>query len=270
MGGDDFRQRNQRDGARHGDHRRNGDRGKEARHPATRREEGERPRVSWKRKAPSEPSPETPFRERRERSGSFAEGDPEHHFISAALDSDILAGRERMKTFSLITITERRGGAVDTSDITDVLSCLVDEHWQWEVKPLREGRFITAFPSAELARRTEAAGPLRVLRFTIELEPWTPDLWKTGRAEGATRWVIVKNMPMDCWNRDTVARLLKPAGDLVAVSNQSRTYGNDLKILLRVRRPRKCQHIFTVVWAQDNSAIFWRWTAANQRFHGRR
>ncbi|KAJ0978028.1 hypothetical protein J5N97_013502 [Dioscorea zingiberensis] len=123
--------------------------------------------------------------------------------------------------------------------IFDVLSCIVDEEWKWEVKPLRDGRFIVAFPTAELARKTENGGPLRVLAFDFKLEPWTPDLWQTGKADGATRWVIVKNLPMECWSRDAAARLLKPAGDLVAVDRRSRYFGNDLLILLRIRWPRK-------------------------------
>ncbi|KAJ0985199.1 hypothetical protein J5N97_003555 [Dioscorea zingiberensis] len=92
----------------------------------------------------------------------------EHLFISVGLNKGILNGRERMKTFSIITVKERKAGSVTIQDITDVLACLVDEHWTWTVKPLRDGRYIVAFPTAELARQTEKAGPLSV--FGVDLE----------------------------------------------------------------------------------------------------
>ncbi|KAJ0983213.1 hypothetical protein J5N97_011468 [Dioscorea zingiberensis] len=163
----------------------------------------------------------------------------EHLFISVGLNKGILNGRERMKTFSIITVKERKAGSVTIQDITDVLACLVDEHWTWTVKPLRDGRYIVAFPTAELARQTEKAGPLSVLAFDLSFEPWSPDLWQSGKAEGATRWVIIRNLPMDCWGRDEAASLLKPAGDLVAMDRRSQRFGNDLRLLLRVRWPRR-------------------------------
>ncbi|KAJ0961221.1 hypothetical protein J5N97_000815 [Dioscorea zingiberensis] len=165
--------------------------------------------------------------------------EPKHLYISMAIDFDVLEGIERMKRFSIISVTEKRGGMVLVSDIKDVLSCLIDEQWNWEVKELRDGRFITPFPTAELARQTEAEGPLKMLSFTLNFEPWTPDLWKKDRADGAIRWVIVKQLPMDCWSRDLVARLLKPTGDLVYMDGRSGEYGDDLRLLLRIRRPRR-------------------------------
>ncbi|KAJ0989082.1 hypothetical protein J5N97_007438 [Dioscorea zingiberensis] len=159
-------------------------------------------------------------------------------YISVALDSDIMEGRERMKRFSIISVKKTREGMVGIQDITDVLSCIVDEQWTWVVKPLRDGRFITAFPTAELAKQTEEKGPIRMLDFSLDFQQWSPDLWKKSRAEGAIRWVLVKELPMDCWSRDS-ARSLKPAGDLVYIDGQSREYGEDLKVLLRVRKPRR-------------------------------
>ncbi|KAJ0961355.1 hypothetical protein J5N97_000562 [Dioscorea zingiberensis] len=150
-----------------------------------------------------------------------------------------MEGRERMKRFSIISVKKTREGMVGIQDITDVLSCIVDEQWTWVVKPLRDGRFITAFPTTELAKQTEEKGPIRMLDFSLDFQQWSPDLWKKSRAEGAIRWVLVKELPMDCWSRDSAARLLKPAGDLVYIDGQSREYGEDLKVLLRVRKPRR-------------------------------
>ncbi|KAJ0984858.1 hypothetical protein J5N97_003214 [Dioscorea zingiberensis] len=147
--------------------------------------------------------------------------------------------RERMKRFSIISVKKLREGMVGPQDITDVLSCIVDEQWTWAVKPLRDDRFITAFSIAELAKQTEEKGPLRMLDFPLEFQQWSPDLWKKSRAEGAIQWVLVKELPMDCWSRDSAARLLKPARDLVYVDDQSREYGEDLKVLLRIWKPRR-------------------------------
>ncbi|KAJ0973016.1 hypothetical protein J5N97_020975 [Dioscorea zingiberensis] len=177
--------------------------------------------------------PKTPVRKLAGMKTAEEEG-PENLYISVPIDSDVIEGRRRMQRFSIIIVTGLR--VVDASRLRRP-----SRPWTatWEVKPLRDKRFIVAFPSAELARQTESKGPLHQFTFSLELEPWTPDQWNKGNPEGASRWVVIKQLPMDCWSRDLVARLLKPAGDLIYVSSQSRDFGDDLLVLLRVRRPRR-------------------------------
>ncbi|KAJ0967656.1 hypothetical protein J5N97_024573 [Dioscorea zingiberensis] len=165
--------------------------------------------------------------------------EPEQLYISVPIDSDVIEGRRRMQCFSIITVKGIREQLVNAREIADVLSAIVDEQWTWKVKPLRDGRFIVAFPSTELARQAESKGSLHQFSFSLKLEPWTTDLGNIGKPEGPSRWVVVKQLPMDYWSQDMVARLLKSAGDLIYISSQSRDHGDDLLVLLRVRRPRR-------------------------------
>ncbi|KAJ0965426.1 hypothetical protein J5N97_026564 [Dioscorea zingiberensis] len=181
------------------------------------------------------PKPNT--KERTTRRRKVDDAGMEQLYTSVALNKGILDGREHMKAFSIITVVESREGTVTISDITDILTHIVDENWSWTVKPLRDRRYIVAFPTAELVAKRKQ--DFVVTAFDLKFEPWTPDLWQTGKAEGATRWVVVKTLPMDCWGRDEAASLLKPAGDLVALDRRSQEYGNDLRLLLRIRWPRK-------------------------------
>ncbi|KAJ0985681.1 hypothetical protein J5N97_004037 [Dioscorea zingiberensis] len=48
-----------------------------------------------------------------------------------------------------------------------------------------------------------------MLDFSLDFQQWSPDFWKKSRAEGAIRWVLVKELPMDCWSRDSAARLFE-------------------------------------------------------------
>ncbi|KAJ0961257.1 hypothetical protein J5N97_000757 [Dioscorea zingiberensis] len=59
-------------------------------------------------------------------------------------------------------------GWVGSDEIAGVVEALVDEQWTCDVKPLWDGRFIVPFPSVELARHTEATGPLRLFNFTLD------------------------------------------------------------------------------------------------------
>ncbi|KAJ0969989.1 hypothetical protein J5N97_022866 [Dioscorea zingiberensis] len=108
------------------------------------------------------------------------------------------------------------------------------------------------------------ASPALTLTFT----PWTTNLYQPKKADGALRWVIVRNLPMFCWSVDSTARMLKPVGDLVHIGGQSGAYAEDIKVLLRIRRPRllpcalhcslvTLQHTYTVEMEPGQAPLPW-------------
>ncbi|KAJ0971477.1 hypothetical protein J5N97_019436 [Dioscorea zingiberensis] len=161
----------------------------------------------------------------------------ENHFISLALDSDLMAGKERMSKFTIAKATEIRS-YVDSRKLAELLKARVDEHWNWEPRVLKDGRFIIECPSADTTRQIEKAGPMVSPAITLTFTPWTTDLYRPAKAEGALRWVIVCNLPMFCWDRNSMARMLKPTGDLVHIGDRSSTATEDVRVFLRLRRPQ--------------------------------
>ncbi|KAJ0963173.1 hypothetical protein J5N97_028295 [Dioscorea zingiberensis] len=74
--------------------------------------------------------------------------------------------------------------------------------------------------------------------ITVVFTPWTTDLYGPAKAEGALRWVIVKELPMFGWDLDSVSRMLKPVGDLVLLGSRGTEATEDFRAFLRIRKPR--------------------------------
>ncbi|KAJ0974961.1 hypothetical protein J5N97_016926 [Dioscorea zingiberensis] len=192
-------------------------------------------------KRPNEGKPKTKptklsVTDRNQKTGKETE-EMENHYLSLAFDSDLMAGTERMRKFSIAKVTEIRG-VVDCRRMTELLKSRVAEQGGWEVKPLKDGRYLVECPSAETARKIEKDSPMESPAYTITFTPWTTDLYRPAKAEGAMRWVTVKNLPMFCWGRDSTARMLKPVGDLVHMGEHGGGVTEDIQVLLRLRKPR--------------------------------
>ncbi|KAJ0962167.1 hypothetical protein J5N97_029995 [Dioscorea zingiberensis] len=192
----------------------------------------------------------------------------EHQYISLAHDSDMLQGLERMKKYTIVREKEVREGFVDNRKVATLLKMRVDKQWEWDVRLLRDGRYLVECPSAETTRKIEKAGPMESPAFTLDFTPWTTDLYRPVKAEGVLRWVIIRNLPMFCWVLDTTARMLKPIGDLVRIGARGAEATEDFRALLRVWRPRllpctihcsisTLQHAYTVEMEPGQPPLPW-------------
>ncbi|KAJ0971618.1 hypothetical protein J5N97_019577 [Dioscorea zingiberensis] len=166
-------------------------------------------------------------------------GEYEHHYISLAHDSNMVAGKEKMRRCSIAKITEARGVIVDGRKVEELLKTRINAQWNWDARILKDGRYIIECPSALIARQIEKAGKMESPKFTLDFTPWTADLYGPAKAEGALRWTLVKNLPMCYWDLDSIAKMLKPVGDLVLIGERAVHATEDFRALIRIRRPRR-------------------------------
>ncbi|KAJ0975284.1 hypothetical protein J5N97_017249 [Dioscorea zingiberensis] len=166
-------------------------------------------------------------------------GEYENHYISLAQDSNMIAGKEKMRRFSIAKITEARGVIVDGHKVEELLKGRINAQWNWDARILRDGRYIIECPSAVIARQIEKAGKMESPEFTLEFTPWTTALYRPAKAEGALRWVLVKNLPMCFRDLESIARMLKPVGDLVLIGERGAHDTEDFRAFIRIRRPRR-------------------------------
>ncbi|KAJ0971197.1 hypothetical protein J5N97_019156 [Dioscorea zingiberensis] len=126
--------------------------------------------------------------------------------ISLPLDSEMIKGKEALRSFTIATVVEVRKGAAGAQAISEAMKeAMAPIRWSWTSKAFRDGRFMMACPSAEKARELERGGILHLPRLSLSFAPWTTDLWEPEKADGERRWVSIDRMPMFCWNRDTRA-----------------------------------------------------------------
>ncbi|KAJ0989858.1 hypothetical protein J5N97_008214 [Dioscorea zingiberensis] len=212
------------------------------------------------------PPPPPPQKHNRQK---LREGDDgmEHHYISLALNSAMMGGKECMAKSTIARITEARS-LVTGGKIEELLGKRVDPHWKWEARPLKDDRYIIECPSASTTRKIKKEGQMTSLEFTLTFTPWMTDLYRPEKAEGALRWVIVQDLPMCFWDRDSIVTMLKPAGDLVQIGKRGCEPTEDIRVLLRVRKPRllpsaihcsvgTLQHKYTIVLDRGEPPLPW-------------
>ncbi|KAJ0963190.1 hypothetical protein J5N97_028312 [Dioscorea zingiberensis] len=180
-----------------------------------------------------EPTPLTPPPEQKK---TEDEDDDEVHFISLALDSEMLQDKEELKSHTLITIKKIREGFVDHRRLAAVLAEIEDEAWNWEMEEYSDRTFLVACPSPSKAPQMEAHREVELPEFTYCCSPWTPDHWLPGKAEGEARWVTIERLPIFCRSRETVSRMLKPIGELIHIDSNCGRRSEIFRAALRVSR----------------------------------
>ncbi|KAJ0977994.1 hypothetical protein J5N97_013468 [Dioscorea zingiberensis] len=142
-------------------------------------------------------------------------------------------------SLSVLPALWRGGVIVDGHKVEELLKGRINAQWNWDARILRDGRYIIECPSAVIARQIEKAGKMESPAFTLEFTPWTTALYGPAKAEGALRWVLVKNLPMCFWDLESIARMLKPVGDLVLIGERGAHDTEDFRAFIRIRRPRR-------------------------------
>ncbi|KAJ0972270.1 hypothetical protein J5N97_020229 [Dioscorea zingiberensis] len=163
----------------------------------------------------------------------------EVHYIPMPIDDELADEKEKLKSVSIATITKVSDGIADHRKLAAALAECFAPVGQWPVTPLEDDRMVVNCPSAEAARDLERQKELKFPAFTVSFEQWTADLDSPEKAEGEFRWVKCKNVPLYFRKRNTVARFLKPIGDLIILDTTGAFFADHLRALVRIRRGRR-------------------------------
>ncbi|KAJ0972782.1 hypothetical protein J5N97_020741 [Dioscorea zingiberensis] len=178
--------------------------------------------------------------------GTTGKTEPKQHHLSVPIDSEMVRGKEAMKTYTIVTITKVREGMVTSGILSVALQDALGRREGWSSKQFTNGQYLVECPSPEEARELERVGIIHLPKFSISCELYTPDIDATGKADGECRWVEVKGMPLFCWHRDVAARLLKPVGDLIRIDERGTAFANVIRAALRIRRGEELPTIINV------------------------
>ncbi|KAJ0966687.1 hypothetical protein J5N97_023604 [Dioscorea zingiberensis] len=178
-------------------------------------------------------------REGGEISRRKASPEPDTHFVSLTIDNLILAGEAKLQGYTIATIVKVNEGLADRWTVPAALAAKFAPAAPWLAEPLDDGRLFIKCPSPETAREVEQLGDISFPAFTARFAPWTADLDLPEKADGELRWLAGKGLPLSCKNRDTLARILKPAGDLVDLDTRGAPFANHFRAAVRVRRGQR-------------------------------
>ncbi|KAJ0971904.1 hypothetical protein J5N97_019863 [Dioscorea zingiberensis] len=162
----------------------------------------------------------------------------------------MVEGKEEMKSYTVATVTEVRGGYVDNWKVSKALREILNGKWDWPVKEFKDGRMMITCKSPAEAGEMEKSGELHFPEFSMKCEPWSADIWRVGPADGKTRWLDVRRLLTFCWNRDSAGRVLKSVCDLLSVDRRGGCYVDDIRVLVRVRSRRTLP---CIIWTNIGS-----------------
>ncbi|KAJ0976621.1 hypothetical protein J5N97_012095 [Dioscorea zingiberensis] len=194
-------------------------------------------------------------------------GTPAVYDIS--LENEMMRGKELLKHYTIATVSGMKGGmSVDRNSLSAALREALGDNWEWNSRPFRDGRFLVTCPSSEEARGLESIGTLHLPLFSVTFEQWWPDMGMTGKADGGKRWVVLRDVPLFCWHRDTIAKLVGPIGELLLVDEQGSEFVDDVRAAIRVRQGKELpsnirvgmdtwKHVVTVEMESGQEVLPW-------------
>ncbi|KAH7666770.1 Zinc finger CCHC-type protein [Dioscorea alata] len=72
---------------------------------------------------------------------------------------------------------------------------------------------------------------------SIKFSLWTPEFGSHAVAAGIYNWIRLTNLPLHCWNWDSIVAVLKPLGDLIFVRKCEDVSLEHMKALVRLNSP---------------------------------
>ncbi|KAJ0986918.1 hypothetical protein J5N97_005274 [Dioscorea zingiberensis] len=139
------------------------------------------------------------------------------HNVSAVADDILVEEVWRLRRYLVVTVVKGFAGLRPHEKVKDEMAPLMAPELKWEANPFeddKEDKILLRCLSEELARKIESMKELTFSGFTVHCDPCTAATNATGKADGELRWITAKGLPIYCQWRDTIARMLKPVGDL--------------------------------------------------------
>lgn len=72
---------------------------------------------------------------------------------------------------------------------------------------------------------------------TINLSPWTLEFKSHSLAAGNYQWIRLSNLPLHCWNWESIISILRPIGDLIYVQKREEASLKFLRVMARLKKP---------------------------------
>lgn len=141
------------------------------------------------------------------------------------------------------------------------------------VAQFRGNSYVVSLTSAEEVKKAYKLGEFKISSSfglcSISLPPWTGDVVSDGIAMGTGTWVRLWNLPLHYWSWQVVVVVLRPVGDLVAISQGSQSSESYLEVLIRLRHRASIPHkvelnigvrsfIMLITRAKDSWPVFQR------------
>ncbi|KAJ0962566.1 hypothetical protein J5N97_027688 [Dioscorea zingiberensis] len=163
----------------------------------------------------------------------------ENHYVSLSTDSILMEERELLRRSSVASVVKTLRGLGESRKVVEATASLFEPELKWSSECYEDDRILIHCPTEKIARELEKRGEITFSDFIVRYQPWSMDIDPSEKADGETRWIAGKGLPTFGRNIDTIARILKPVGDLVHLVLHGPNIVGHFRALVRLRRGRK-------------------------------
>ncbi|KAH7691103.1 Zinc finger CCHC-type protein [Dioscorea alata] len=161
---------------------------------------------------------------------------PTRASISLSLSPETEKLREELAKVAVLSIVE---GNVNEASVLEVAPTILNRALAGPITPLNDLAILIPLASRQEVKDTYKLGKFRVATrdgpCTLSLSPWSTEIGADGRAVGSGMWTSIWNLPLHGWCWSTIAEVIRPVGDLVALSQAIAKHKYFLSALVRIR-----------------------------------
>lgn len=156
--------------------------------------------------------------------------------LSIPLTPEVEQMREDLARVAVLSLEE---GHVNDSSILEVAPTIINRTLAGPITPLNDCSFLIPLANREEVREVCKMGSFAVATkdgpCTLKLAPWSAEIGAVGRATDAGQWMHLWNFPLHGWSWGTIAEVVKPVGELVALLQATTPHKLFLSVLVRRR-----------------------------------
>ncbi|KAJ0980298.1 hypothetical protein J5N97_008553 [Dioscorea zingiberensis] len=175
----------------------------------------------------------------------------ETHHAYLSMDSILLAERETLRRCTVATVVKMLKSLGGSDKVLAAAARLFEPGLEWTSELYGDGRILIHCPSETIARELERRGEIAFPEFIVQFAPWSFDIDPAEKSSEEIRWITGEGLPTFGRNIDTIARILKPIGDLVHLAVHRPPLIDHFRAMVRIRRGRRFP-------ANIHATILWR------------
>ncbi|KAJ0978759.1 hypothetical protein J5N97_014233 [Dioscorea zingiberensis] len=163
----------------------------------------------------------------------------ENHHASLSMDSILMAEREALRRCTVTTVVKMMKSLGGSEKVLAAAAMLFEPGLEWASELYGDGRVLIHCPSEKIARELERRKEITFPEFIVHFEPWSFDIDPSEKTSEEIRWIAREGLPTFGRNIDTIARLLKPIGELVHLAAHGPRLIGHFRAMVRIRRGRR-------------------------------
>lgn len=151
--------------------------------------------------------------------------------LSLSLASEIESLRDELAKVAVLTLVE---GYVNEASLLEVAPTIINKSLAGPITPFNDCAFLVPLSSREEVKEVCGLGSKVATKdgpCMVNLSPWSAEISADGRASGTGQWIHLWNMPLHGWCRSIISEVVKPVGELVALSQVTNTHKRFLSTL---------------------------------------